>query len=67
MITVAATTPVAAASIVPTSTTVRAMPPRSGPISRPTAVNSRSACPDLSKIEPMNTKNGIANRFWSEM
>ncbi len=63
MITVAATTPVAAASIVPTTTTVRATPPRTGPISRPTAVSSRSAWPDFSKIAPMNTKNGIASRF----
>ena len=53
MITVAATTPVAAASIVPTTTTVSASPPRNGPIKRPTAVSRRSACPDFSKIEPM--------------
>ncbi len=60
-ITVAATTPVAAASRVPTNTTAMATPPRNGPRITPIVVSRRSASPDFSKIAPMNTKNGIAS------
>ncbi len=67
-ITVAATTPVAAASNVPTNTTATATPPRSGPISMPMVVSRRSASPDFSNTAPMNTKNGMAKnvRFDTE-
>ena len=59
-ITVAATTPVAAARRVPTMTTATPMPPRRGPRTMPIVVSSRSARPDFSKTAPMNTKNGMA-------
>ena len=65
--TVAATTPVAAASSVPTSTTAAATPPRSAPISIPTAFSSRSAMPDRSRIAPISTNSGTASSTGSLM
>ena len=62
VVTVAATTPVVAASRDPTSTTARANPPRKRPSSRPMVSSRRSAIPELSSMEPMNTKAGMASR-----
>ena len=61
VVTVAATTPVVAASRVPTSTTARARPPRTRASIWPIASSSRSAMPDFSSMAPMNTKAGIAS------
>lgn len=65
--TVAATTPVAAASNVPTKTTARANPPRMGPMSIPMVSRSISASPDFSNMAPMKTKKGMARRVKSDM
>ena len=65
-ITVAATTPVAAASIVPTTITASATPPRRFPITSPIERNNRSATPDFSRIAPISTKNGTARSVWSD-
>ena len=64
--TVAATTPVAAANNVPTSTTAAATPPLMGPRSIPMALRSRSARPDRSRMAPIKTKNGTANNVESD-
>ena len=61
-ITVAATTPVVAASKVPTNTTARANPPRNGPSRIPIVSSKSSAKPDFSKIAPKKTKDGIASK-----
>ncbi len=60
--TVAATTPVAAARRVPTKITATPIPPRRGPMSIPILVRRRCASPDFSNTAPMNTKNGIARK-----
>ena len=61
VVTVAATTPVVAARSEPTSTTARASPPRTRPSRRPMLSSKRSAMPELSSIDPINTKAGIAS------
>ena len=60
-ITLAATTPVVAASSAPTKITAYARPPRIGPKSCPIVSSRSSAIPDRSRISPMNVKNGIAS------
>src|SRR6478672_1903277 len=60
-ITLAATTPVVAASSAPTKTTAYASPPRSGPNSWPIVSSRSSAMPERSRISPMNVKNGTAS------
>jgi hypothetical protein len=57
----APTTPVAAASSVPTKTTPSASPPRSGPNSLPIVVSRSSASFDFSRTMPMKMKNGTAS------
>ena len=61
-ITDAATTPVVAASMAPTSTTASARPPRSGPNTWPTVSSRSSAMPLRSRISPMRVKKGTASR-----
>ena len=60
-ITVAAITPVVAASSAPTSTTAKASPPRTRPNSWPTVSSNSSAMPLRSSTSPMKVKNGIAS------
>jgi hypothetical protein len=57
-VTDAPTTPVAAASSVPTRTTAIARPPRIGPKSNPIVSRRSSASPDFSSIVPMKMKKG---------
>ena len=56
----APTTPVAAASIAPTTTTPSASPPRSLPKSVPIVVRRSSASFAFSNTSPMKMKNGTA-------
>ena len=58
----APTTPVAAASMAPTSTTARAKPPARRPNMVPIVVSRSSASFAFSKISPMKMKNGTASR-----
>ena len=51
--------------VVPTTTTAAATPPRSGPMSIPMALSSRSARPDRSRTAPMRTNSGTASKVWS--
>ena len=59
--TVAAMTPVVAASSAPTNTTAKASPPRTLPKSWPTVSSSSSAMPLRSSTSPMKVKKGIAS------
>ena len=59
-ITLAATTPVVAASSAPTRTTAKARPPRMGPKSWPTVSKRSSAMPERSSTIPMKVKKGMA-------
>ena len=61
-ITEAATTPVVAASMAPTTITAMATPPRMGPKSWPTVSSKSSAMPLLSNINPIKVKNGMASK-----
>src|SRR3990167_2708524 len=61
-ITEAATTPVVAASSVPTKITARARPPRTGPKSWPMVSSRSSAMPLRSSMSPISVKNGMASR-----
>ena len=57
----APTTPVAAASIAPTTTTPSASPPRSRPKRVPIAVRRSSASLAFSRTSPMKMKKGTAS------
>ena len=59
----APTTPVEAASMVPTSTVETAMPPRTLPNMVPIASNSFSASCDFWRMMPMRIKSGMAMRM----
>jgi len=58
---VAPTTPFAAASSTPTSTTEMPSPPGNEPNSRPMVSSSSSAMRERSSITPMKMKSGIAS------
>ena len=58
---VAPTTPLAAASSVPTIATEMPRPPRSVPNSRPMVSSSSSAMRERSSITPMKMNSGIAS------
>ena len=58
----APTTPVVAANKAPTITTEIARPPLTRPNSLPIVSSNCSAMPDFSRITPMKTKSGTANK-----
>ncbi len=60
---VAPTTPLAAASRVPTIAAEIASPPRNAPNSRPMVSSNSSAMPERSSITPMKTNSGMASRM----
>lgn len=65
--TLAATTPVVAARMAPTKTTLRASPPLRGPKRRPMVSRRSSARPLFSRMMPMKVKKGMAKRSWLDM
>lgn len=65
--TLAATTPVVAARMAPTKTTLRASPPLRGPKRRPMVSRRSSARPLFSRMMPMKVKKGMARRSWLDM